>query len=88
MSGLNPIAQSMHHRPFVSCLNPIAQSVHHTVCVWFKSHCTVAGGMFHEQSHMLVIRGNEKADFTFDLPHVKVGVPYSDFKLHISQYIG
>ena len=37
------------------------------------------------------IRGNEKADSAgksaFDLPHIKVGVPNSDFKNHINQYI-
>ena len=37
------------------------------------------------------IKGNEKADFAaksvLDLPHTKVGVPYTDFKHLISQYI-
>ena len=37
------------------------------------------------------IRGNEKADSAaksaLDLPHAQVGVPYTDFKLLISQYI-
>ena len=37
------------------------------------------------------IKGNEKADFApksaLDLPRTKVGVPYSDFKHCISQYI-
>ena len=37
------------------------------------------------------IRGNEKADSAaksaLDLPHAKVGVPYSKFKHLISQYI-
>ena len=37
------------------------------------------------------IRGNQKADSTaksaLDLPRVKVGVPYTDFKHHINQYI-
>ena len=37
------------------------------------------------------IRGNEKADFAaktaLDLPRAKVGVPYTDFKYLIGQYI-
>ena len=37
------------------------------------------------------IKGNQKADFAtksaLDLPRTKVGVPYSDFKHCISQYI-
>ena len=37
------------------------------------------------------IRGNEKADSAaksaLDLPHAQVGVPHTDFKLLISQYI-
>ena len=37
------------------------------------------------------IRGNERADSTaksaLDLPHAKIGVPYTDFKRCISQYI-
>ena len=37
------------------------------------------------------IRGNEKADSAaksaLELPHAKVGVPYTDFKHCISQYI-
>ena len=37
------------------------------------------------------IKGNEKADFAaksaLDLPRAKVGVPYTDFKHRISQYI-
>ena len=37
------------------------------------------------------IKGNEKADFAaksaLDLPRIKVGVPYTDFKHLISQYI-
>ena len=37
------------------------------------------------------IKGNEKADLAaksaLDLPHAKVGVPYTDFKYSISQYI-
>ena len=37
------------------------------------------------------IKGNENADFAaksaLDLPRTKVGVPYSDFKPRISQYI-
>ena len=37
------------------------------------------------------IRSNEKADFAaksaLDLPHVKGGVPYTDFKHQINQYI-
>ena len=37
------------------------------------------------------IKGNEKADSAaksaLDLRHAKVGVPYNDFKLCISQYI-
>ena len=40
-------------------------------------------------SHL--IKGNEKADFAaksaLDLPRIKVGVPYTDFKHLISQYI-
>ena len=40
---------------------------------------------------VLGIKGNEKADFAaksaLDLPRTKVGVPYSDFKHCISQYI-
>ena len=37
------------------------------------------------------IKGNEKADFAaksaLDLPRTKVGVPYTNFKHLISQYI-
>ena len=40
---------------------------------------------------MVYIRGNERADSAaksaLDLPHVKVGVPYNDFKHCINQYI-
>ena len=60
------------------------------------SYATSKGGtwlvriMFWVPSHT-GIKGNEKADSAaksaLDLPHAKVGVPYTDFKYLISQYI-